>query len=167
MCKKRIFIKRSSTDYEYEKSALLLSQNEPWLSLGRTYDYTMGKIRDHFGELYVVYYDTEIAGCILLEMHGTLKGFIRSFCVDSKYRGLGIGEKVLTFAEDLIFRNYPNVFVFAASFNDGAVRFYKRHGYDHIGTFCDYVIKGSDELLFRKTIGASDDFQRVYPETDL
>lgn len=167
MCKKRTFIRKASTDLEYQKSARLLIQNEPWLSLGRTYDYTMGKIRNTFGELYVVYYDTDIAGCILLEMMGTLKGFIRSFCVDPKYQGLGIGSKVLDYAEKLIFSNYPNVFVFTASFNEGAVRFYKRHGYEHVGTFNDYIVQGSAELLFRKTIGATNDFKKYYEETDI
>lgn len=167
MCKKRIYIKKADDEQEYRASALLLSQNEPWLSLGRTYDYTMGKVRDSSGELYVVYYGNEIAGCILLELHGTLKGFIRSFCVDPKYQSLGIGGKVLSYAEKLIFSKHPNVFVFAASFNEGAVRFYKSHGYEHIGTFKDYIVKGSDELLFRKTIGPSNDFLAACPETDL
>lgn len=167
MSKKRIYIKKADTDAEFHKSACLLSENEPWLSLGRTYDYTMGKIRDSAGDLYVVYCGSELAGCILLEMHGTLRGFIRSLCIDPQYQGLGLGSKVLAFAEKQIFDSYPNVFVFAASFNEGAVRFYKQNGYEHIGTFTDYVVAGSDELLFRKTIGPSNEFKKSYVETNL
>ena len=167
MCNKRMYIRMAATDQEFAKSAALLSQNEPWVSLGRTYDYTMGKVRDSSGELYVAYCGDEIAGCILLEMHGNLKGFIRSFCVDPQFQGLGIGSKILSFAETLIFKRHPNVFVFAASFNEGAVRFYKLHGYEHIGTFRDYVAAGSDELLFRKTTGPSNDFLAVREETDI
>lgn len=156
-------IKRADTDAEYHQSALLLSQNEPWLSLGRTFDYTMGKVRDTNGDLYVIYVDENIAGCILIELHGTLKGFIRSFCIDPQYQGLGIGSKVISYIEKIIFETYPNVFVFAASFNSGAIRFYKRNGYQQIGIFKDYVVAGSDEILFRKTIGPSNNFHKKYP----
>lgn len=155
-----IYIKLADEDVEFEKSASLLTYNEPWLSLKRTYDYSMGKVRDKSGELYVVYVENEIAGCILLEMHGNLKGFIRSFCIDENYRGSGVGAKVLRFAEKRIFQDSPNVFVFAASFNEGAKRFYEKNGYERIGVFKDYVQKGSDEILYRKTAGAQNDFKK-------
>lgn len=167
MSKEKLFIKRADTDPEYHKSALLLTENDPWLRLGKTFDYSMGKVRDAAGELYVVYLDDQIAGCILIELHGNLKGFIRSFCMDPAFQGKGIGGKVIKYIEDLIFESYPNVFVFAASFNEGAIRFYERHGYERVGVFKDYVVEGSDEILFRKTIGPSNSFHKVFPKTEL
>lgn len=164
MDNKELFIKLADTDSEFHNSALLLSQNEPWLSLGRSFDYTMGKIRNAGDDLYVVYLGDEPAGCILVELHGTLKGFIRSFCIDPKFQGMKIGSRVLAYIEKIIFEDYPNVFVFAASFNEGAVRFYERNGYERIGIFKDYVEEGSDEILFRKTIGASNSFHKRHPK---
>ena len=164
MDNKELYIKLADTDLEFHKSALLLSQNEPWLRLGRSFDYTMGKIRNTDGDLYVVYLGNELAGCILIELHGTLKGFIRSFCIDPKFQGMKIGSRVLAYIEKVIYEDYPNVFVFAASFNEGAVRFYERNGYERIGIFKDYVEEGSDEILFRKTIGSSNDFHKQHPQ---
>ncbi len=164
MDNKELFIKPADTDAEFHNSALLLSRNEPWLSLGRSFDYTMGKIRNDNDDLYVVYQGDELAGCILIELHGTLKGFIRSFCIDPKFQGMKIGSRVLAYIEKIIFEDYPNVFVFAASFNEGAVRFYERNGYERIGIFKNYVEEGSDEILFRKTIGASNSFHKQHPK---
>ena len=162
-----LYIKLADQEKEYERCAYLLSHNEPWISLKRSYDYSMGKIRDSIGELYVAYRGDEIAGCILLELHGNLKGFIRSFCMDEKFRSEGIGAKVLKFAENRIFQDYSNVFVFAASFNEGAIRFYKKNGYEEVGVFRDYVQRGSDEILFRKTIGPSNEFIKENPRIPL
>ena len=159
MLEQELRIKRAGTEAEYHQCALLLSENEPWVSLGRSYDYTMGKIRDARGELYVAYCGEDIAGCILIELQGNLKGFIRSFCIAPSFQGMGIGGKVIRYIEKLIFEKYPNVFVFAASFNSGAIRFYKSHGYEEIGVLKDYEIQGCDEIMFRKTIGPSNDFQ--------
>ena len=60
MEKEKLLIKRADTDFEYHRSALLLSENEPWLSLGKTFDYTMGKIRDAAGEMYVAVSSTHL-----------------------------------------------------------------------------------------------------------
>lgn len=163
----KLRIKRAETEEEYHQSAVLLSENDPWLSLGRTYDYTMGKVRESEGELYVVYSGEWIAGCILIEMKGNLKGFIRSFCIAPEFQGGGIGGKVIRYIENLIFQKYPNVFVFAASFNEGAIRFYERHGYTRIGVLKDYEVSGCDEIMFRKTTGPSNDFRKNIQEEEL
>lgn len=156
-----IYVKRADSEEEYVRSAEMLTENEPWKSLGRSYDYSVAKVREPDGELFVVYVEEKIAGCILLELHGVLKGFIRSFCIDAKFRGRGIGAKVIGFAEKYILQQTPNVFVFAASTNEGAIRFYKNQGYKQIGLIEDFIETGSDELLFRKTIGSQNNFVKV------
>lgn len=163
MGEEKLYIKRAGTEEEYQKSAILLTENDPWKTLGRTYDYSMGKVRDSSGELYVVYFDGRIAGCVLLEMNGTLRGFIRALCMDKTVRGKGIGSRVLAYMENLIFESYPNVFLFADSFNEDAIRFYRRQGYEQVGLMKDYAVKGVDEIIFRKTLGPSGEFQKTYP----
>ncbi len=46
-----------------------------------------------------------------------------------------------------------NLFVCVSDFNDGARRFYARQGYAHVGTLPDLIVRGSAELLLRKTAG--------------
>jgi ribosomal protein S18 acetylase RimI-like enzyme len=60
---------------------------------------------------------------------------------------------LLEFAEERIFRESPNVFLFCSSFNHDAMRLYHRLGYERIGEIKDFVIAGAGEILLRKTIG--------------
>lgn len=160
---KKLYIQRAIHETDFERSAYLLSHNEPWVTLGRTYEYSLAKVKDAAGELYVAREDDRVIGCLLLQMHGELKGFIRSFCVDPSCQSLGLGAKMLRMIEERIFVEAPNVFVFAASFNEGAKRFYEKNGYQPIGVFKDYVARSADEILFRKTIGPSNEFCTKYP----
>lgn len=152
-------IVRASVTEDYESSATLLSSNEPWITLGRDYEYSLNKVYDTRDQLYVAKRDGIVLGCILIELYGQLKGFVRSICVDEKARGQGIGSLLLDFAEKLIFREHPNVFIFAASFNHGAKKLYLRQGYQEIGLFKDYILPGYDEILMRKTIGPVNPFE--------
>lgn len=153
----------AATDEHFERSARLLSENEPWITLGRTYEYSLQKVRDPGGELYVALADGVVAGCILIEMHGQLKGFIRSICTDGAYRGMGIGTKLMAFAEERVFRDVPNLFIFAASFNPKAKALYLRLGYEEVGVFKNYIVQGSDECLLRKTIAPANEFKAKIP----
>ncbi len=56
----RVILQRASTQYDYEQSAYLLSHNEPWVSLGRTYDYSLAKVHDVMSELYVARIGNEV-----------------------------------------------------------------------------------------------------------
>ena len=56
-------------------------------------------------------------------------------------------------AEEIIFSYSPNVFLCVSSFNKKAKRFYERLGYKRVGILKDFLIKGADEYLLRKTKG--------------
>jgi len=64
-----------------------------------------------------------------------------------------LGRQLIAFAEERIFRESPNVFLCVSSFNSDARRLYERLGYELIGELRDYLVRGSSELLMRKTIG--------------
>jgi ribosomal protein S18 acetylase RimI-like enzyme len=153
---------RAATGEEYSKSAALLTENDPWLRLGRTYDYSMAKVRDHESELYIARLDDQIAGCLLLEMHGQLKGFIRAICVDPAFQGKSIGTKMITLIEKRVFAASPNLFIMVSSFNTKAKKLYERLGFLVVGLLKDYVVRGSDEYLLRKSICPSEEFRIKY-----
>ena len=92
-------------------------------------------------------------GLVVITMYGTFKGYIQALCVAPEARGQGLGEKLMRYAERRIRRESPNVFLCVSSFNKGAIRFYRRLGYRKAGLLKDFLVKGSDELLLRRTWG--------------
>ena len=132
--------------------AQMMSQSEPWLTLGRDYKASYQTISDPIKEVYLAVADKTITGFIIINMTGAFAGYIQSVCVDAGWRGQGIGTQIINYAEERIFRSVPNIFICVSSFNKGAHKLYERLGYKVIGELQDYVITGASEILLRKTI---------------
>ena len=135
-----------------------MATNEPWLTLGRTLEESYQIVRDPAREVYVAvdvddHGEPRVAGFIVLVMQGAFVGYIQSVAVRHDRRGRGLGSALITFAERRIFRDQPNVFICASSFNPGARRLYERLGYVAVGELTDFVVRGHSELLLRKTTG--------------
>jgi len=136
-----------------ETCARMMSETEPWITLGRKYPECLDVVRDRFAETYVARLGGQVVGFVVLMMHGALPGYIRSVCVRADQRGGGIGKALMHFAEDRIFSERPNVFLCVSSFNTGAQRLYLQLGYKQVGELADYLVTGHSELLMRKTRG--------------
>lgn len=95
----------------------------------------------------------EVAGFVVLCMHGAFVGHVQSLCVRQGLRGRGVGTRLLAWAEERILREVPNVFVCVSSFNPAALRLYSRFGYEVVGELRDYVVHGHSEILLRKSMG--------------
>ena len=143
-----------------ERCARIMSSSEPWLTLGRSYESSYELLGDPTREIYVAKQDDGLAGFIILLMQGALVGYVQTVCVAPEHRNLGVGQRLLVFAEERIFRESPNVFLCVSSFNTGAYRLYLRLGYELIGELKDYIVRGHSELLMRKTRGPLREFRR-------
>ena len=132
--------------------AQMMSQSEPWLTLGRDYDASYQTICDPIKEVYLATLEGTIAGFIIINMTGAFAGYIQSVCVDANWRGQGIGTQLIKYAEEQIFQRTPNVFICVSSFNHRALKLYKQLGYSVIGELQDYIVAGASEILLRKTI---------------
>ena len=97
---------------------------------------------------------------IILQLTGAFRGYIQTVCVGPEARGRGIGTLLVRFAEKRIFAESPNVFMCVSSFNKGAARLYEKLGYRKTGLLKDFVARGYDELLLRKTLGPLDGFKK-------
>ena len=148
-----LIIKLTKDPADFCSCARLMCGTEPWITLGRDYKTCLKAVRAPMREVYAARAADKIMGFIILEMTGTLKGYIKTVCVAPDARGLGVGTKMVRFAERRIFRESPNVFMCVSSFNKGARRLYKRLGYNKTGTLKDFIVKGHNELLLRKTLG--------------
>jgi [ribosomal protein S18]-alanine N-acetyltransferase len=136
-----------------EPCARMMSESEPWITLGRDLDAALALLHDPTRETHVAWVGAERAGFIVLCLVGAFAGYIQSVCVAPDYRGQGIGTELIQFAEKRIFRESPNVFLCVSSFNTRAARLYERLGYEVVGELKDYLVAGHSELLMRKTIG--------------
>jgi [ribosomal protein S18]-alanine N-acetyltransferase len=143
---------------EAEMCAGLMASSEPWKTLGRGFDDSLALLLDPSRNVYLGVSDAAILGFIVIVLQGAFVGYIQTIAVTPEWRNHGIGSALLSFAEDLIFRQSPNVFICVSSFNEKAQRLYERLGYRKAGLFDNYVINGSDEILMRKTIGPLKDF---------
>lgn len=159
--KERISIGLAKEPVEYEQSAMILTINDPWAALGRSYEYSYAKVCEEDGELYVAKRDDKVIGCLLLEMHSTLKAFIRALCVVQEYRSQGVGAKLLSFVEHRVFRETANVILYTST--ERGKRFYERNGYVEIGCLENLNKTGVHEHIMRKTIGPNEeiDFNKL------
>lgn len=142
-----------------EACARLMAGSEPWITLGRGYEESLTILTDTSREVYLAVDDGEIVGFVVLEMGGAFTGYVKSICVSPPHRGMGVGAQIMSFAEERVFRDRPNMFICVSDFNVGARRFYERLGYEEVGELRDYLVRGHSEVLLRKTIGPLSEFE--------
>jgi [ribosomal protein S18]-alanine N-acetyltransferase len=143
--------------------ARIMAASEPWITLGRSYEASLGIIQDPSREVYLARDKTGLAGFLILCMTGAFVGYIQTICIDPARRGQGLGSKLVEFAEQRILQVSPNVFMCVSSFNLEARRLYQRLGYKVVGELTDYIIRGHSELLLRKTLGPLTGFSSKLP----
>ena len=153
-------IRLLADDVEARACATIMATTEPWITLGRTFDRCLATMRDEALERYVARAGDEIVGLLLLSMRGEFTGYIKSVAVREDYRSKGLGSQLLSFAEERIFRESPNVFICVSSFNPRAHALYERLGYETVGDLRDFIARGYDEILLRKTVGPLAEFGR-------
>ena len=151
------------TEEDARACAQLMAASEPWITLGRSYETSLGIIQDPSREVYVARDEAGLAGFLILCMTGALVGYIQTICIDPARRGQGLGSRLVEFAEHRILRVSPNVFMCVSSFNRAARRLYERLGYKVVGELTDYIVQGHSELLLRKTLGPLTGFGSTEP----
>jgi ribosomal-protein-alanine N-acetyltransferase len=136
-------------------AAIALLDSDPWRRLG----YTLADwlrvldtpLQDREG--FVAVTDGGVSGLALVRPRFLGGDYLELFAVAAAARGRGLGATLLAHLETLVFARARNFFVCVSDFNDGARRFYARHGYAHVGTLPDLLVRGSAELLLRKSAG--------------
>jgi len=116
-------------------------------------------MRDEELERYVATSDGEVVGLLLISMRGAFTGYIKSVAVREDQRSKGLGSELLSFAEERILRESPNVFICVSSFNPRARSLYERLGYESVGVLRDFIMRGHHEILLRKSTGPLTEFK--------
>jgi ribosomal protein S18 acetylase RimI-like enzyme len=145
---------------EVEACARMMAASEPWITLQRGYAASLRNLSSPEKEIHVAARGAEILGFIVLNLHGGFVGYIQSICVAPQWRGRAVGRALVAFAEERVFKEFPNMFICVSSFNHDAQRFYRNLGYEVVGELKDYVVDGHSEILLRKTIGSLTEFRK-------
>jgi [ribosomal protein S18]-alanine N-acetyltransferase len=148
----KLHIGKITTDQEKIECAEMMASSEPWTTLGMSTVLIMDTLNDPLNEIYAAYVDDEIAGTMVIHTKGAFSGYLKSIAVKPGLRGQKLGEQMIKFIENEIFPTYKNLFLCVSSFNTEAQKFYLKLGYEKIGELKDYLVKGHDEILMRKTI---------------
>jgi len=156
-------ISRLQTEDDARACARLMAESEPWITLGRSYQASLGIIQDASREVYVARDQTGLAGFLILCLTGAFVGYIQTVCIAPARRGQGLGSRLVEFAEQRILQVSPNVFMCVSSFNQSALRLYQRLGYKVVGELTDYIVQGHSEFLLRKTLGPLTGFSAKAP----
>ena len=156
-----VLIRALRDDSEAQNCADLMASTDPWITLGRTREDTYQVVTNPAAHTFAADIDGRIAAVVVIAQNvPLLGGYIMTLAVAPAYRNCGIGKRLLAFAEDLIFRDSPNVFLCVSSFNHDAQRFYERGGYERIGELKNFIIEGAGEILMRKTLGPKTQFKK-------
>ncbi len=85
---------------------------------------------------------------------GTLAmgGYLRLIAVLGAGQGRGTGAALLAAFEEAVSRESAHAFLLVSDFNDGAQRFYERHGYRRVGALPGLVLPDVGEVLYWKRL---------------
>src|SRR5438046_7544954 len=92
---------------EARACADMMARSEPWITLKRGFEFNLKLLNDSTRELYVATIGEAIAGFVILNLLGPLRGYVQTLGVMPDWRKQGIGAKLMAFAEERIFRECP------------------------------------------------------------
>ncbi len=127
---------------------------DPYVTLGYTRDMCIDAVVSNIEEGWgaVAEIDEKIAGFVLFRVFDgfPLGGYIRALGVHPEYRSMGVGSRLMDYAENIIFKYRRNVFLLVSSFNERAIGFYMGRGYRVVGVIENAVVEGLHEIIMRK-----------------
>ena len=134
-------------------AARLLSESEPWITLGVGFEKTLQSCSDEELLLYIAHSEETPCGLIIIDPRGVAGSpYIKSIAVAESFRNKGIGAILIDFAENSFQSTSRYIFLCVSSFNTRARSFYKKLGYTEVGELRDYIINGASEILMSKRL---------------
>jgi len=125
--------------------------SEPWKTLGETVDFARYA---SLKQAYVCLVGSEPAGFIIFTPEPVFArgGYLRAIGVSPRMRRLGIGRKLMSFAENRTARLAPNFYLCVSSFNRQAQAFYRDLGYSRVGKIPGLISPDASEYIFWKSL---------------
>lgn len=143
----------------------LLAASDPWKRLSYPVDFwdrmfaPLPQGRDSL----VLATDGQIAGIAVLRPRFLVGDYLELLAISPPLTGQGLGALLLSHLEALVFARANNLFACVSDFNTGARQFYRRHGFQEVGPLPNLLVRGSTEILLRKTTGALREVTPAFP----
>ena len=134
-----------------ETCSRIVAVSEPWKTLHERIDFSKYMA---LKQAYVYIQGGETAGFIIFTPEPVFArgGYIRAVAVAPLMRRLGIGEKLLSFAETMIARRASHAYLCVSSFNRRGQMFYRSLGYRRVGSLPDLIVRGASEYIYWKRL---------------
>ena len=78
--------------------------------------------------------------------------YLRLIGILPEYQGKGIGVNLMQAVEERVVEKVEDIFLLVTDSNIDAQRFYRRLGYQQVGSIPDYVVREINELIFYKRL---------------
>ena len=131
----------------------IVAASEPWITLQETVDFNKYIARK---EAYVCILrqagNDQVAGFLVVAPEPVFArgGYLRAIGVSPSLRRHRIGSALLAFAEKMVARQAPNIYLCVSSFNRQGRAFYKNQGYTKVGTLSGLTSPNTSEYIYRK-----------------
>lgn len=76
--------------------------------------------------------------------------YVRQIAIRKEFRGQGIGKKLLSFVEEIAFKDWPKLFLTVSDFNKRAKKLYQEIGFEEVGFVPDLFRDGVAEHVMVK-----------------
>ncbi len=135
--------------------ARIMAENELWQKYGVDFEKARKRFKEGLekgADIFVVEENGRVAGFLWLCMRGAFdrSGYVKLIGIAPDFQGMGLGRKLMKFAEKKVFEETDAIFLLVSDFNKKAQNFYKSLGYIEVGRIPDYVKKGITELIYFK-----------------
>ena len=138
---------------EAEYWGQLIAKQFPWNSLGYDKDVLARFLARYAESAVVLECGGEPISISVVKPDWFFGDLISLFIVMPPFQGKGFGRAMLEYVERRNFSKHRNMWITTTNINKNAIKFYKKHGYKEIGYIPDLLVKGSVEILVRKTEG--------------
>lgn len=101
---------------------------------------------------YAVWADGQPAGAVGVHYPWLRGAYVELIGIFSEAQGRGLGGELIEWMADETRPHAGNLWLLVSTFNEGARRFYRRHGFTELAPIPDLVTPGREELLMRRIL---------------
>jgi hypothetical protein len=98
MKKRELVINITNNPEDFSTCALMMSETEPWITLGMNYDKCLIAFEGACKEIYTARIGKDIAGFVILQVCGSFSGYIQTICIREDYREWDLEQSSWSFA---------------------------------------------------------------------
>lgn len=144
---------REAREEDRTWGADILSSQEPWTTLGVSYETCLKNCSDPDLHFYIAEREGVRCGLMLVHPKGMAGSpYIKTIATDPGFRGSGAGLDMMHFAEEQYGHRTGHIALCVSSFNTRARSFYEKLGYRKVGEIPDYLMSGASEwIMIKKT----------------